>query len=68
MRLEPTPTLFCSDEFELKFPELSQAELGRLQAEPSLGISIFELKPSLCTSIRSKFLPHRKFSYFVLLS
>ena len=44
MRLEPTPTLFCSDEFELKFPELSQAELGRLQAEPSLGISIFELK------------------------
>ena len=32
-----------SDEFELKFPELSQPELGRLQAEPSLGISIFEL-------------------------
>jgi hypothetical protein len=34
------------DEFELKFPELSLAELGRLRAEPSLGISIFELKPS----------------------
>ena len=24
-----------SDEFELKFPELSRAELGRLRAEPS---------------------------------
>ena len=35
-----------SGEFELKFPELSRAELGRLPAERSLGISIFELKPS----------------------
>ena len=37
---------YYSDKFELKFPELSRAELGRLRAEPSLGISIFELKPS----------------------
>ena len=38
--------LLSSDEFELKFPELSRAELGRLRAELSLGISIFELKPN----------------------
>ena len=38
--------IYCSDEFELKIPELSWAELGRLRAKPSLGISIFELKPS----------------------
>ena len=30
--------LVSSDEFELKFPELSRAKLGRLRAEPSLGI------------------------------
>ena len=43
-----------SDEFELKFPELSRVELGHLnfQAETEL---------TLCTSIRSKFLPHRNF-------
>ena len=38
--------LLTSDEFELKFPELSRSELVRLQAKPSLGISIFGLKPS----------------------
>jgi hypothetical protein len=38
----------CSDVFELKFSELSQAELGHFNfgAEPSWGISIFELKLS----------------------
>ena len=38
--------LFTSDEFELKFPELSQAELKGFRAKPSLGTSIFELKLS----------------------
>ena len=38
-------TQYSSDEFELKFPELTRAELGRLRAEPGLGTSIFELKP-----------------------
>ena len=36
-----------SDEFELKFPELSHAELKRSRVEPSWGIPIFELKPNL---------------------
>ena len=49
-----------SDEFELKFPELSRAKLGHLNFRA-------ETKLTLCTSIRCKFLPHRKFSYFVLL-
>jgi hypothetical protein len=53
-----------SDEFELKVPELSRAGKVASRAKPSLGISIFEL--IICTSIRSKFLPQRKFSYFVL--
>ena len=48
LHVKPVCTMYLtsSDEFELKFPELSQAELGRLRAEPSLSISIFELKPS----------------------
>ena len=29
--------IYCSDEFELKFPELSQAKLSRLQAKSSQG-------------------------------
>ena len=40
-----TPTLL-SDEFELKFPELSRAGKVASRAKPSLGISIFELKLS----------------------
>ena len=35
-----------SDEFELKFPELSRAEKVLSLVEPSWGISIFELKLS----------------------
>ena len=35
-----------SDEFELKFSELSQAELIGSQAKLSWGILIFEPKPS----------------------
>jgi hypothetical protein len=60
--------LFNSDEFELKFPGLSRAELERLRAEPGHLNFRAETKLTLCTSIRSKFLPHRNFSYFVLLS
>ena len=42
-------TKYCSDEFELKFPKLSQAELKGFRAKStrvkqSWGISIFELK------------------------
>jgi hypothetical protein len=51
--------LLTSDKFEPKFPELIRAEeLGHLnfRAETELILS---------TSIGSKFLPHRKFSYFV---
>ena len=33
-----------SDEFELKFPELSRAGKVASRVKPSLGISIFELK------------------------
>ena len=60
--------LLTSDKFELKFPELIQAELGRLRAE--LGHINFraETELILSTSIGSKFLPHRRFSYFVPLS
>ena len=36
--------LFNSDEFELKIPVLSQAELKSFRAK--LGTSIFELKPN----------------------
>ena len=35
-----------SDEFELEFSKLSQAELKGFRVEPSWGISVFELKPS----------------------
>ena len=39
--------LVTTDEFELKFSGSSRAKLKGFWAEPSLGISIFELKPSL---------------------
>ena len=50
-----------SDVFELKFPELSQAELGHLNFRAETELIFY-------TSIRSKFLPHRKFSHLLLLS
>ena len=55
-------TVTTNDEFELKFPEQ-----GRLRAKPSQAwTSQFiraETELTLCTSIRSKFLPDIKFSY-----
>ena len=49
---------YCSDEFELEFPELSQAELKKFRAESSRQFSSWnraETELTICISINGKF-------------